>query len=92
MTKCKACFGYGFWCWSHIAPMGSLDAKDGVTTMACPECGANPNPTNIDDENLKERENTLKDIYKKGLLKFGDVDSNEELQEVWKKVNEEANI
>jgi hypothetical protein len=26
------------------SPMGSMDARDGIPTQACPECGANPNP------------------------------------------------
>jgi hypothetical protein len=41
--ECKTCWGYGL----HrdgTAPMGPMDAGDGLPTMACPECKRNPNP------------------------------------------------
>lgn len=41
--KCKTCMGYGLWR-DGTAPMGPMDATDGMPTMACPECGANHNP------------------------------------------------
>jgi hypothetical protein len=40
---CKTCWGYGL----HMdgtAPMGPIDAGDGMPTSACPECKRNPNP------------------------------------------------
>jgi hypothetical protein len=41
---CKTCYGCGLWP-DGTAPMGPMDASDGMPTIACPECGANPNPT-----------------------------------------------
>jgi len=55
-NKCKMCFGYGYWAWGRVAPMGSIDAKDGFPTLPCPECGANPNPIRGDHgEIIKNR-------------------------------------
>ena len=42
--KCGTCWGHGLWP-DGTAPMGPIDASDGMPTMACPECGANPNPS-----------------------------------------------
>lgn len=42
--KCGTCWGSGMWP-DGTAPMGPMDASDGMPTIACPECGANPNPT-----------------------------------------------
>lgn len=69
MSKCKSCYGYGFWCWGDIEPMGSIDAMDGVPTIKCPECGANPNPVN-QTKLIEERQKKLNDMYNKGLLKI----------------------
>ena len=77
--KCSACWGYGFWSWGHIAPMGPMDAHDGVPTTKCPECGADPNPINN-----KERYKEIEDIYKKGLLTFG---KTKDIQKTWNKIN-----
>ena len=41
--KCEHCYGCGLWPDSS-APMGPMDASDGMPTIACPECGANANP------------------------------------------------
>lgn len=41
--KCGTCWGNGLWP-DGTAPMGPMDASDGMPTKACPECGANPNP------------------------------------------------
>ena len=60
--KCNLCYGYGFWCWGHIAPMGPMDASDGVPTMPCPKCGANPNPVKKTDS-LKKRTDEIKKLY-----------------------------
>ncbi len=67
---CKTCYGYGFWP-DGTAPMGPIDAKDGMPTIACPECKANANPrTNIwVDKEMSERElqnriSKLKKIHK----------------------------
>ena len=43
-SDCGTCWGNGLWP-DGTAPMGPMDASDGMPTMACPECGANPNPT-----------------------------------------------
>lgn len=40
--KCGTCWGNGLWP-DGTAPMGPMDAADGMPTIACPECGANPN-------------------------------------------------
>jgi len=45
MKKCETCFGYGLWAWGIPSPMGTMDAKDGMTTIPCPECGADANPS-----------------------------------------------
>ena len=42
-AKCATCYGHGLWP-DGTAPMGPMDASDGMPTIACPECGANRNP------------------------------------------------
>lgn len=68
---CSSCYGYGFWT-DGTAPMGPIDASDGVRTIACIECGANANPQTkawvckeMSDKELQKR---LKSLLK-GLLK-----------------------
>ena len=63
MSKCKACFGYGFWAWGDICPLGSLD-KD-MPSIKCPECGAGGTSNN------KERYEQIKKLYEEGKLLFG---------------------
>ena len=41
--KCKTGLGYGLWGIGDDSPMGELDAKEGMPTKKCPECGANAN-------------------------------------------------
>ena len=41
---CKTCYGLGLWAMGDPSPMGPMDGKDGMPTIACPECGANKNP------------------------------------------------
>ncbi len=55
-TSCNTCYGYGLWP-DGTAPMGSLDAEEGLGTIACPECGKNPNPTEPwpSDEETEQR-------------------------------------
>jgi len=48
--KCGACYGFGMWAMGDAVPMGQLDAEDGMPTRACPECGANANPSASTDE------------------------------------------
>lgn len=43
--KCNSCEGYGLWSMGDASPMGPMDASDGMPTKACPECGANKNPS-----------------------------------------------
>lgn len=43
--KCQTCYGHGLWP-DGTAPMGPMDASDGMPTVACPDCGANTNPMN----------------------------------------------
>lgn len=43
IKKCSTCSGNGLWP-DGTAPMGPMDAADGMPTIACPECGANRNP------------------------------------------------
>lgn len=43
--KCGTCLGWGMWALGDATPMGPMDGSDGMPTRACPECGANPNPT-----------------------------------------------
>jgi hypothetical protein len=42
--KCTTCYGFGLWAIGDACPMGPLDASDGLPTIECPECHANPNP------------------------------------------------
>lgn len=42
--NCQTCLGYGLWAIGRSSPMGELDARDGLPTKPCPECGANKNP------------------------------------------------
>jgi len=42
-VECTTCWGYGLHA-DGTAPMGPMDAGDGMPTMACPECKTNPNP------------------------------------------------
>lgn len=42
--RCKTCWGYGLHALGDSCPMGRMDAEDGMPTIACPECGTNPNP------------------------------------------------
>ena len=84
MSECKTCLGYGFWVWSHIAPMGRIDAEDGVPTIPCPECKANPNPV----KGFKDRIDFLNRAYKLGILNFGEAKTSEEFREIHRKVNE----
>ena len=37
--------GYGLWAIGDHSPMGPMDAAEGWPTIACPECGANANPS-----------------------------------------------
>jgi len=81
-TNCKACFGYGFWIWGHVAPMGRLDAKDGVPTARCPECGASANHSDSDASEVRYKQ--LKKLYDNNQLKFGEMSN---VQEAWKLAN-----
>lgn len=61
--KCSTCNGYGFHAMCDTTPMGRLDALDGMPTIVCPECKANPNPIKKTNTNLlKENEIPLKSI------------------------------
>ena len=42
--KCELCYGYGLWKIGDHSPMGPIDARDGMPTIPCPQCGANANP------------------------------------------------
>jgi hypothetical protein len=42
--KCDRCLGFGLWAIGEPNPMGEMDAKEGLPTIACPICGANKNP------------------------------------------------
>lgn len=44
VKPCKTCYGHGMWL-DGTAPMGPIDASDGMPTSACPECKKNPNPS-----------------------------------------------
>lgn len=46
---CGTCRGYGLWALGDPVPMWRMDAEDGMPSIACPECGANPNPWPDDD-------------------------------------------
>ena len=43
-TKCNTCYGFGLWELGDHSPMGEMDAREGYSTIACTECGANENP------------------------------------------------
>ena len=44
VSECDACSGFGLWAMGDPAPMGPVDASEGLPTIPCPECGANANP------------------------------------------------
>lgn len=48
--ECSTCYGYGLWDMGDPSPMGPIDASDGLPTQACPECGANANPSKTEHE------------------------------------------
>lgn len=48
--ECTNCFGFGLWAIGLSSPMGPMDASGGLPTLPCPECGANANPVEDDDE------------------------------------------
>lgn len=43
-NTCDTCYGWGLWAMGDPAPMGPMDAEEGMPTLECPECGENPNP------------------------------------------------
>jgi len=53
-NTCKTCLGFGLWNDDTDQPMGPIDASDGLTTKACPECKKNANPQG---KKLKPNEN-----------------------------------
>jgi hypothetical protein len=86
--ECKTCYGYGMWP-DMTAPMGPMDASDGMPTRSCPECGKNPNPIVEAPEEIKE-ESTYKKIvadqlegkpYEKGKYKRLLQEAPEEVKE-----------
>jgi hypothetical protein len=58
-NKCETCWGHGLWP-DGTAPMGPMGAGDGMPTIECPECGANPNP--IKDRPTKNPDGELHEI------------------------------
>lgn len=38
--ECNTCMGYGLWAFGAPAPIGPMDAADGMPAKPCPECGA----------------------------------------------------
>ena len=58
--KCNTCYGYGMWP-DGTAPMGPLDASDGMPTITCTECGANAIPSTLKGTSEEE---FIKDITK----------------------------
>jgi len=61
--ECSTCMGFGMWP-DGTAPMGTLDAEDGMPTIACPECGADKNPLNIPEPVITSEQEFIKDITK----------------------------
>jgi len=79
-SKCSSCYGYGLWP-DGTAPMGPIDASDGMGTIPCPSCKADANPTKkiwvskeIGEKELRNRISELKKIHKSFLKR---VDSKE---------------
>jgi len=58
--KCKTCNGFGLWAVGEHVPMGEMDARDGMPTVACPCCGANPNSYDF----LRPKKKTKKKVIK----------------------------
>lgn len=52
-SKCKTCLGHGLWSYGDPAPMGPLDAADGMPAKECPECGAGGKTRKKDDFRVK---------------------------------------
>lgn len=52
---CKTCKGFGFWAVGRYAPIGRIDAEEGMPTLPCPECGANRNETDLQKELRKKK-------------------------------------
>lgn len=68
--KCLSCYGYGMWTVGLSAPMGPIDASDGMPTTPCPECGANANPIKTPPESKQTSE--FVDIAKRDVNKPSD--------------------
>ena len=62
--KCKTCLGHGLWFDGSGAPVGPMDAEDGIPTIPCPECGANTNPTGKVKSKGVTEDDFIKDITK----------------------------
>lgn len=65
-SNCNTCHGFGMWSIGDPSPMGVLDANDGMSTIPCPECGANKNPIS------SPRPKTFMDLPKKEQAKIID--------------------
>jgi len=73
--ECEFCYGYGYWAWGNICPMGRMDAGDGMPTLRCPACGANPNP--LKSKEAKELESKLEKAYNNWKSKEDDKDEDD---------------
>lgn len=66
-SKCSSCYGYGLWP-DGTAPMGPIDASDGMPTIECQECKANANPIKkvwvCKEMSAKKFEKKMNDLYK----------------------------
>jgi hypothetical protein len=60
---CNSCYGYGFWSFGTIQPIGPIDASEGIPTIECPECHANANPSNTPE--AKQRYQKIKTLYER---------------------------
>lgn len=52
--ECSTCQGFGLWAMGDPSPMYPMDAKDGLPTIECPECHANANPVDKDEQSLDD--------------------------------------
>lgn len=91
--KCKSCYGHGFWAWGDICPVGQIDAEDGVPTIKCPECGADTNPLEPDEEDdnviieSKKRYEQIEKLFDDGKLLFGTLSKDNEYYKLREEIN-----
>jgi hypothetical protein len=65
---CNTCNGYGLHASGDNTPMGAIDADDGMPTIACQSCKANPNSYEELDKSVQD--NQTKDKLGSDFISF----------------------